>query len=198
MHYYYFLKFIYLFWERARERVKARERREEQKERGRENSKQVLCCQHDSLISWTMRSQPEPKSRIRHLTDWARCRAPELKIRGARGQGQIRKALSTMARYLSCFLSRKGTSSTSLNRSRAVANTYRLCDFLQAVTCSSVSMSHDCLSGSPTPISTLTSLAPPTPCELQLLWSSPVPTTLLVAQLIYRRWLFPSTIQSVR
>ena len=44
-----------------------------QAERETENPKQALSAQSSMRVSnsWTVRSRPEPKSRVRHLTDWA-------------------------------------------------------------------------------------------------------------------------------
>ena len=70
----------YLFWERERTWIGEEQEREEAGERSRrerktENPKQALCYQHGAWrcdsIPQTVRSWPEPKSRVRRLTDWA-------------------------------------------------------------------------------------------------------------------------------
>ena len=66
--FFFFLMFIH-FWDREREREHARVGE------GRDNPKQALCLSVQSLTwAWnprTMRSWPEPKSRVSHSTDWA-------------------------------------------------------------------------------------------------------------------------------
>ena len=64
-----FLSVFIYFWERQRQQEWGRGR-----ERGRENPKQVPRCQHrarhGAQMHKTMRSWPEQKPRVRHLTDW--------------------------------------------------------------------------------------------------------------------------------
>ena len=61
----YFLKFIYLFWEREKEAEWEGEREAQ--------AGSMLSAQSPTRgsISRTVRSGPEPKSRVRRLTDWA-------------------------------------------------------------------------------------------------------------------------------
>ena len=62
------LHFIYLFWERERESVHEQGRG---RERERENPKQAVHCQRRARQgAGTVRSWPEPKSRVGCLTDW--------------------------------------------------------------------------------------------------------------------------------
>ena len=61
-----FLKFILVTFVRERKRVG-----EGQRERERENPKQAPFCLYRPYLSRTLRSWPEPKSRLRGLTDWA-------------------------------------------------------------------------------------------------------------------------------
>lgn len=70
----YFSKrlFVYFEGERERERESKRERvREREIGRDRQNPKQVLCCEcrAQRLSLTTMRSRPEPVSRVGHLTN---------------------------------------------------------------------------------------------------------------------------------
>ena len=65
---YLFLKFIYLFWERVWTREGQRER--EGKRESQAGSTLSAQSPTRGLISWTVRSWPDPKPRVRRLTDW--------------------------------------------------------------------------------------------------------------------------------
>ena len=82
-HYYpYFILFLFIFYFCERERARARmcpQAREGQREGERESEAgSALSVQNPTqgLNPWTTRSWPEPKSRVRGLTDWV-TRAPQ-------------------------------------------------------------------------------------------------------------------------
>ena len=71
----FFFRFIYLVWERDRASRGGAERKREREREKRENPKQAPCWQHGAWF-WARThklwdSWPEPKSRVRYLTDWA-------------------------------------------------------------------------------------------------------------------------------